>query len=50
VGISTAFPGTRQVGELAQRDDVTVAAVPLTGLDGKLAAAGEGGSDDSSAG
>ena len=41
-GISTTFPGTRQAGEPAQRDDVTVAAVTLTELDGKLAAAGEG--------
>jgi len=43
-GISTTFPGTRQAGEPAQRDDVTVAAVTLTELDGKLAAAGGGGS------
>ena len=49
-GISTIFPGTRQAGEPAQRDDVTVAAVTLTELDGKLAAAGGGGSDDSPAG
>ena len=41
-GISTTFPGTRHAGSPAQRDDVTVAAVTLTELDGKLAAAGEG--------
>ena len=38
-GISTTCPGTRHAGSPAQRDDVTVAAVTLTELDGKLAAA-----------